>query len=447
MQNRINGSPAPFYLIMVDHGDRGGNFYINDVDLEYVTPEIWAWWLDELEAGLKDLSKPRIIMLGYCYSGKTLAAISKPGRIVISSATAKEESYKGPREPDGIRGGEYFMDELFNALGRGGSFRDAFNKAAEKTNEYTDRGGNRFINIVNDFGDESVQHPLIDIDGDGQGSHDAKLEQNTETNPSAPNSPYNLADMYLGAGADYDTNYAGNPADILSVADTIYLSPEQTAANLSMTVNHQVHRIKEAAVNVRLPSTELKPADTEHTGYAEQREIVELVEINLLCDFSQRCERNTDEVTPDLFTEPGKYNLYYFVVDNETDNMSPVHRSVVYKTKANNGAPSRFELLAPEDMATTETALTFDWQTSIEPEDEPITYTLVIAEDADFHNMVYQKSDIRASEQALEPSTVLLDGSEGLQPGTSYYWTVEAVDFFGARTTASEWRIFRIESE
>ncbi|GEM_PF-3063929 len=39
-----------------------------------------------------------------------------------------------------------------------------------------------------------------------------------------------------------------------------------------MTVNH-VHRVKEAAVNVRLPSTELEPADTSHTITAEQRGI------------------------------------------------------------------------------------------------------------------------------------------------------------------------------
>ena len=438
LQNRINGSPAPFYLIMIDHGDRDGNFYINDVDLDYVTPEIWAWWLDALEAGLTSLDKPRIIMIGHCFSGKSLEILSKPGRLIISSAAANEESFKGPREPDGIRGGEYFMDELFNALGRGDSFRDAFNQTAEKTNQYTDRGGNRFINIVNDFGDESVQHPLIDINGDGQGSHELKLEQNAPTNPETPSPRFNLAEMYLGAGADYDTNYAGNPADILSVADPLYLSPEQMAANLSMTVN-EVRRVKEAAVNVRLPSTELAPADTSRSGYAEQREIAELIEINLLCDFSQRCDRNTDDVTDNLFTEPGKYNLYYFVVDNETDNRSPVHHSVVYKTKANNGAPSRFELQVPENQATTKTAITFDWQTSTDPEKEPVTYTLVIAEDEDFHNVAYQQSDLRDTELAIEPST--------LQPGTRYYWTVEAVDFFGARTTASERRVFRIESE
>jgi hypothetical protein len=433
LQNRINGSPAPFYLIMVDHGDPNGNFYINDEVLDSVTPEQWAWWLDKLEAGLKDLSKPRIIMLGYCFSGKTLAAISKPGRIVISSTSAKEESYKGPSEPDGIRGGEYFMDEFFKALGRGDSFRDAFNKTAKKTREYTDRGGNRFINIVNEFGDDSVQHPLIDFNGDGQGNHDYKLELKADADR-----PFKLDDMYLGVGAKYDAKYAGNPADILSVTDTLYLTPEQTAAELSLTVNEAL-RVKDAAVNVRLPSTELELADTTRIGHAEQREITELVEINLLCDPDiQRCQRNTDDIKPDLFKEPGKYELYYFVVDNETHNRSPIHRSVVYKTKADNTAPAAFNLFSPFDGATTKTAFKINWETATGPDRDAITYTLLIAEDFQFERVIYQQPGLRHSEIELEATTLLKDLTQGLKDNRTYYWKVKAVDYFGAITASRQ---------
>jgi len=294
---------------MVDHGDKNGSFYIDDKDLEVVTPDIWAGWLDELEAGLKDLSKPRIIMLGYCFSGKTLESLSKPGRLVISSAAAKEESFKGPSEPDGIRGGEYFMDDFFKNLGRGESFHEAFEKSSTKTKQFTTRGG-RFVNIENDYGDGAVQHPLIDANGDGQGNNDSRLERNDS---------FKLYEMFLGAGADYDTNYAGNPADILSVADTIYLTPEQSATELYLIVN-EIYRVKDAAVNVRLPSTELELTDTSRTGSAEQREIAELVEINLLCDVRrERCARNTDEIEPNLFNEAGKYDLFYFVVSTEAE--------------------------------------------------------------------------------------------------------------------------------
>lgn len=443
MQNRINGSPAPFYLIMVNHGDPNGNFYINDAELEFVTPEIWSDWLDALEAGLTDLSKPRIIMLGYCFSGKTLEMLSKPGRIVISSADADEESYKGPREPDGIRGGEYFMDDFFKNLGRGESFREAFEKSSVKTKQFTTRGG-RFVNIENEFGDESVQHPLIDANGDGQGNNDVKAEVTNPTNPVETEPTYRLSEMFLGAGADYDTNYAGNPADIINVVDTIYLTPEQTAAELYLIAN-DVRSIKEAAVNVRLPSTELELADTSRTGYAEQREIAELVEINLLCDFSQRCARDTDEVTPDLFSEPGKYDLFYFVVDNETDNMSPIQRSVVYKNKTGNEAPAKFALLAPENAAKTKTAVTFDWETTTDADNDPMTYTLVIAADANFSTVVYQNEGIRKSEFALDSEIVLTDGTQGLKDNTTYYWKVAAVDYFGGMTESGD--VFLLSTE
>jgi hypothetical protein len=433
MQHRINGSPAPFYLIMVDHGDKKGNFYINDTELEAVTPEIWAGWLEALETGLNDLTKPRIIILGYCYSGKTLEAISKPGRIVISSATAKEESYKGPSEPDGVRSGEFFMEAFFKNLGRGESLYTAFEEASAKTKEFTTRTG-RFVNVENEFGDDAVQHPLIEINGDQKGNNKAVLEYQVEE----AKAPFNITEIFLGAGADYDTNYAGNPADIVSVAETIYLTPEESATTLSLTVNNQVHRIKEAAVNVRLPSTELTLPDADSTGYAEQREITELVEINLLCDFSQQCQRNTDEVTPNLFTEPGKYNLYYFVVDNETDNMSPIHHAVIYKGKADNQLPPSFTLLTPENHTKTPTTPTFTWQPTPHPDKDAITYTHTNAEDSDFNTIAYQQEGLRKPEYALEDETVLKDN-------TTYYWKVEAVDYFGGRVESGE--VFSISTK
>jgi hypothetical protein len=244
--------------------------------------------------------------------------------------------------------------------------------------------------------------------------------------------------MYLGVGADYDTNYAGNPADIFSVTDTLYLSPEQTAAELSLTVN-EIYRVKDAAVNVRLPSTELELADTTRTGHAEQREITELVEINLLCDPGlQRCQRNTDDIKPDLFKEPGKYELYYFVVDNETHNRSPIHRSVVYKTKADNTAPAAFNLFSPFDGATTKTAFKINWETATDPDRDAITYTLLIAEDFQFEQVIYQQPGLRHSELELEATTLLKDLTQGLKDNRTYYWKVEAVDYFGAITASRQ---------
>jgi len=121
LQTRMNSNPAPFYIIMVDHGSIDGSFHIyngnNDAN-DVITPTDLAGWLDNFEAGLNNnaLSKARLVMLGACYSGSFIPAVSKTGRIIITSATASEESFKGPNEPDGIRSGEFFMEEFFARL-------------------------------------------------------------------------------------------------------------------------------------------------------------------------------------------------------------------------------------------------------------------------------------------------------------------------------------------
>jgi hypothetical protein len=179
--------------------------------------------------------------------------------------------------------------------------------------------------------DDSVQHPMIDIDGDGQGNHELKLEQNVQTTPETPDPLFNY---------------------------------------------------------------------------------------------------RTGQIQPELLRGGQR--------DGQHVTSSPLRR-----VQSQQWCSKPIELQAPEKSATT--ARIFDWQTSIDPENEPITYTLLIAKDADFHNVVYQQSDIPDSELPIEPSTLLTDGTEGLQPETTYYWT--AVDYFGAITTASKWRVFRTESE
>ena len=62
----------------------------------------------------------------------------------------------------------------------------------------------------------------------------------------------------------------------------------------------------------------------------------------------------------DGFITPGKYEVYYYVSDATTGNLSPVHRSLVYKDKGSNTPPSSFSLNLPADGAETRTVLVFD---------------------------------------------------------------------------------------
>ncbi|MEM7020449.1 MAG: hypothetical protein AAF512_24300, partial [Pseudomonadota bacterium] len=143
LQTKLNNSPAPFYLMLVDHGDRAGNFYMLEGNQQtQLDPGTLAGWMGNLEAGLTPtaLTKPRFILLGFCYSGQLIEPLTGPNRIIISSAAPDEESWRGALEPDGIRVGEFFMEELFQRLSRDQSFAEAFDDAAARTRQYTRRG-------------------------------------------------------------------------------------------------------------------------------------------------------------------------------------------------------------------------------------------------------------------------------------------------------------------
>jgi hypothetical protein len=77
-----------------------------------------------------------------------------------------------------LRDGEFFVTALFNELGRGKALKEGFEVAAEKTTMHTDSGSPSTTQCCSsnreNFSDSDTakQHPLLDDNGDGQGSHD-----------------------------------------------------------------------------------------------------------------------------------------------------------------------------------------------------------------------------------------------------------------------------------
>jgi hypothetical protein len=414
LQSRMLSNPAPFYVVMIDHGGIDGTFHIyngNNDDNDVITPTDLDSWLETLESGLSEtaLKKPRLVMLGACYSGSFIPDVSKSGRIIITSATAQEESYKGPEEPDGIRSGEFFMEEFFIRLNKGDNIKAAFEFATEKTENFTRKGGD--ANTANRFYDEATQHPLLDDDGDGKGSNSF----------STTGDGQQAKEVLLGIGLNYDTNFAGNPAEILSVSNTIYLSATESAATLEAKVNN-ANSVNSAPVDIRKPSVILNSSGTETS---EQLEITNLPRVFMNCsNTTQSCTTYFDQ-----FVERGKYEAFYFVRDNETNDISPIRRSVIYKNYANNPSPSVFDLVEPLDDSEHKTTLMFKWDSSSDS-NGPVTYNFIVATDESFNDIVYQQEE-------LEIAMTYVDDAVGLEDQTTYYWKVEAVDPFGERTTSS----------
>jgi hypothetical protein len=73
----------------------------------------------------------------------------------------------------------------------------------------------------------------------------------------------------------------------------------------------------------------------------------------------------------------------------------------------------------------------FDWE-SVTDDSEPVTYDLQVAADADFTNILVEKTELATSEYTLTEGEKLESTSEE-EP---YYWRVRAVD---AASNASDW--------
>jgi hypothetical protein len=78
------------------------------------------------------------------------------------------------------------------------------------------------------------------------------------------------------------------------------------------------------------------------------------------------------------FSEPGTYQVFYFAKDSQSANVSPLKQTTVYKAKTDNLPPDAFLLISPQQGATELTTLVLDWQTAVDPDGDPLTYTVLL---------------------------------------------------------------------
>ncbi len=411
-EGRMNGAPAPLYVIFVDHGNQD-TFYIHP---DTITPTELDQWLSTLESSLNEqaLLEKRIVVLGACYSGSFIGALSSGptttngGRIVISSAAADEQSYKGPNEPDGIRSGEFFLEEFFKQLKKGASLRAAFVDATALTEAFTSQGSGS-ANAVNVHGDSSVQHPLLDDDGDSIGGN--ALSDGSGDGVAA-------AGLWLGIGV---TNASLSPADLKSVTGTLSLGTNTDQAQL-LAEAYSDNAVSSAWFEVKSPNTTLS---TSPTGTATGQLDLNIPRWPMTLNGTTHKWESTygsDPLKPlESFVDPGKYEVYYFTKSTNAQ-ISEMKRSVVYKDTVGNTAPAAFNLLAPADATQTKTALLLQWEASADL--DGLTYTVQVATDSGFTNIKYQAEE-------LTDTWLFLGDAAGLSDQTTYYWRVIAVDSFG----------------
>ena len=471
----INNNPAPLYVVMVDHGNTGagGSEFLIDNAVDgnvTITPTELDGWLDTLESNLttEAAQEARVIINGSCYAGgfiealtgangvaaQTLAGDPLSPRVVITSAAADEVSYKGPLEADGIRVGEYFIEELFDRLDRGENLRDAFVVATDQTEIFTRSSDTASIN--GQFLDTAVQHPLICDNNDGVGSNaieDAITDNSVDGNLAST--------LFLGTSAQSSTNSLAVPAAVIRTTETVFLpagtaSPADSTASLVLEANDNAE-VGFAFIEIRSPATTFLGGNLSSSGVTEQLDPDELTTLALDAPATNGCAANEFCRDVDTFTAPGLYEVYYYVEDTETGELSTAVRSLVYKQSGGNvNSPVTFDLLSPGSATPgatiTESAAIFRWESNtdvlnnqrVDADGDRITYTLRLCEDALLTDNCREYDQITTPFKAVmglvSSRTVL-----GVASEVTYYWQVTAIDSFGASTASTSVYSFEVD--
>jgi len=449
---RMNGVPAPLWVIMVDHGSPGdaatAKFHIGD---EWITPADLDGWLTDLEQGVPGnpanpgLSpaarlEKRIVIVGSCYSGCFIDALKRApsaadaGRLIISSAAPGEVSYKGPLESvGGVRSGEFFIEELFKTLVTGSNARVAFAAAAESTRLFTAQGSG-LSDGGNGYGDDAVQHPLLEDDGEGSGSNFFS---------DGEGDGLEAARVHLGVGL---TNSAANPAELVAVTPTLYLN-EQTSMAVLWAEPDVYEYVDAAWIEVKAPRTAVASSQP-----GSNQLDLSLPRVFMSPDDAARKWRRlygADCGSAGCFDEAGRYDIYYFTKRLGTGEVSILRQSAVYKNYAGNQAPLPFSLQHPDPGSKTRTILMLDWEASADPDwadgsdrdRDPVTYTVLIWRDETLATGGYDY--VR---EGIRDNFLALGDDAGLVDGKTYKWQVVAVDAYGAQTPSTEIWSFRTDN-
>lgn len=439
IKDKLNINPAPLHLIFVDHGTSQHKFQMGSEEISAADID---GWLDALDNGLDTEAKAEVksVILGFCYSGGFVEPLAATNRIVISSAAANEESYKGPLEDDGIRSGEYFLEEFFQDLGRGETFHSAFMNATDKTEIYTRTGGAFSNTNSNSFLDGAEQHPLLEDDGLAPfGTNE--LEVSGDGIQIAKS-------LKLGEGPK--TNSADNPASIKEVTSILYLGNSQSEVGLWLKPvdNGQVSR---AYVEIRKSFDRLSSV----LASGDQNNVVQqttgLIPVGMIAP-GQQGNPFTDRhyVYYTGFTEIGDdsgiYEVFYYVEDKETGQISPSKRSIVYKNLSENNAPTTPLLVSPLNSENVKKVVRLDWESSTDPDQHAISYELQVAMDETFTSFTEELTGTQSApyqQHGIVSSSTVLDATVDLAEGLVYYWRVRAVDAYGEASLWSEIRTFK----
>ncbi|MBF0626690.1 MAG: FG-GAP repeat protein [Magnetococcales bacterium] len=421
--DRLIAQPAPLYVILVDHGSRE-TFYLGPD--EQLTAASLAAWMNRLDsrlgsesagaAGQLALAQQQMMILGACYSGSFIDALSRPGRTLITTASANEKSHRGAPESDGIQVGELFLQHFFQFLGAGASFHTAFTQATELTENdpvvLANADNSRFNTpeqrVQEWLTDRSGQHPLLDDNGDGAGSNALSTTHDQDGAAAAA--------LHLGFTRSSLTNSLLDPVQIAAVTPSQQILSGATLT-LWATESTPDGRFEASQGHVTVVVPGVDPADGE-TPYQVS---LDLPRSALTRGTNGRWEIASTAITGFRgFTAPGHYQFQFTLQDGESDQLSTPRVAHLYVNQAGNHNPAS---PLPETTSRVEAIGLFNWSDVTDPDGDRVRYTLVIARDSAFTQELYRQ-------ESLETSLALVNFQDLLAQG-EYWWRIEASDPYG----------------
>jgi hypothetical protein len=402
-QQKMQEHPANLYIVFIDHGTPDKFYIFNSMlpESEHIITSIdLNDRLDSLQTGLTGnaLNQEIIIILGFCHSGAFIDDLSGPNRVIVVSSSPNESSVKGPMGDDGIREGDFFISEFFKHADKDKSIKDCFVYAANQIKMLTASPSH---NIAPYF-DFSLQHPLLDDNGDKTGSHDLTQEDADGT------FSHNL---YIGLGpAKPDVKFT-------AVADAIFLNENQTSTNKIWAEITQPEPYTDLSVWI-----EIKPPDILDLNAVSEMTITKIS--GSYNSFNKRYEWSLING----FTIPGTYQVFYFVSNQSQTSLASLQETRIYKARPDNAPPESFMLNYPIDGAETITSLWLDWTDSVDPDGNYFDYTLYLSKDNDSFDDAMKIEGLTQSNYLAE----LIAEGENNWDMSDVYWKVRAIDEYGA---------------
>ena len=434
-RQKMTNAPAPLFIVMINHGEID-KFHMN-ADLSdsmdnVLSPSELDSWLNDLQATLSDpeMGNPLaakeniVVVLGMCFSGSFIDEVSKEGRVLVSASAGNERSIRGPSDVDLsdpiARHGEYFVYLLFRELSIGATLFNSFSSSRDTIRQVSARFDLATNSVAPEFPGELGQHPLLDDNGDGNGSFDLSGESGD-------------GEVAKNVFLVTPTNSIGG-LDIARIHPTVFLGPNDDVQEgvLWAEVDERPRNVNSIFMEVKKPGPLAADGGDQNVSESMQAGL-DLTKQLMIPDDSliavNRVRYQWPGLEPDLslFDQPGAYQLFYYT--KAVSFLQPSEPKVGFLYRGSGmSAPSPFRLLSPENGANVDfnpekdnldSAFgVFRWEQS-RSEAGDVRYIFRLWRDENRNDLVFET-------ELTIPPFVSFDTDR--LPSGSFYWDVMAVD-------------------